>query len=58
MGQMTTPKPLINIIRTCQEMMVWTSMELIGSMDVVRSKISAQKMGKSRLIFVKPPTQI
>jgi hypothetical protein len=35
MGQMTTPKPLINIIWTCQEMMVWMSRELIGSMDVI-----------------------
>jgi hypothetical protein len=31
MGQMTTPKPLISIIWTCQEMMTWMSMELIGS---------------------------
>jgi hypothetical protein len=35
MGQMTTPKPLINIIWTCQEMMVWMIGELIGSMDVI-----------------------
>jgi hypothetical protein len=35
MGQMTTPKPLINIIWTCQEMMVWMSRELISSMDVI-----------------------
>jgi hypothetical protein len=38
MGQMTTPKPLIIIIWTCQEMMAWmgwTSMELIGSVDVI-----------------------
>jgi hypothetical protein len=37
MGLMTTPKPLIIIIWTCQEMMVWMSMELIGSMDVILS---------------------
>jgi hypothetical protein len=35
MGQMTTPKPLINFIWTCQEMMGWMSRELIGSMDVI-----------------------
>ena len=35
MGQMTTPKPLIIIIWTCQEMMTWMSMELIGSVDVI-----------------------
>jgi hypothetical protein len=35
MGQMTTPKPLIITIWTWQEMMVWMSMELIGSMDVI-----------------------
>jgi hypothetical protein len=36
MGQMTDPKPLIIIIWTCQEMMAWMSMELIGfSMDVI-----------------------
>jgi hypothetical protein len=37
MGKMTFPKPLINIIWTCQEMMVWMSMELIGSVDVILS---------------------
>jgi hypothetical protein len=37
MGLMTPPKPLIIIIWTCQEMMVWMSMELIGPMDVIRS---------------------
>jgi hypothetical protein len=35
MGQMITPKPLINFIWTCQEMMGWMSRELIGSMDVL-----------------------
>jgi hypothetical protein len=35
MGQMTSPKPLIIIIWTCQEMMVWMSMELIGLVDVI-----------------------
>ncbi len=35
MGQMTNPKPLIIIIWTCQEMMTWMSMELIGSVDVI-----------------------
>jgi hypothetical protein len=35
MIQMTTPKPLIITIWTWQEMMVWMSMELIGSMDVI-----------------------
>jgi hypothetical protein len=34
MGQMTNPKPFIIIIWTCQEMMVWMRMQLIGSMDV------------------------
>jgi hypothetical protein len=37
MGKMTTPKPLINIIWTCQKMMVWMGMELIGSVDVILS---------------------
>jgi hypothetical protein len=32
---MTTSKPPIIIIWTCQEMMTWMRMELIGSMDVV-----------------------
>jgi hypothetical protein len=35
MDQTTTPKPLINIIWTCQEMMVWMSMEMLGSVDVI-----------------------
>jgi hypothetical protein len=35
MGQMTSPKPLIITIQTCQEMMAWMSMEWIGSMDVI-----------------------
>jgi hypothetical protein len=34
-SQMTAPNPLIIIIWTCQEMMVWMSMELIGSTDVI-----------------------
>jgi hypothetical protein len=34
---MTNPKPLINIIWTCQEMMVCMGMELIGSVDVILS---------------------
>jgi hypothetical protein len=34
MGQMTNPKPFIIIILTCQEMIAWMSMELIGFMDV------------------------
>jgi hypothetical protein len=35
MGQMTPPKPLIVTIWTWEEMMVWMSMELIGSMGVI-----------------------
>jgi hypothetical protein len=35
MGQMIFPKPLIIIIWTCQEMMAWMSLELIGSVDVI-----------------------
>jgi hypothetical protein len=38
MGQMTTPKPLIIIIWTCQKMMAWIgwmSMELILPVDVI-----------------------
>jgi hypothetical protein len=35
MDQMITPKPLINIIWTCQEMMVWMIMEMLGSVDVI-----------------------
>jgi hypothetical protein len=38
MGQMTTPKPLIIIVWTCQEMMAWIgwmSTELIGSVNVI-----------------------
>jgi hypothetical protein len=35
MAKMTTPKPFINIIWTCQEMMVWMSMEMLGSVDVI-----------------------
>jgi hypothetical protein len=42
MGLMTTPKPLIIIIWTCQEMMVWMSMELIGPMDVIRSDFGSE----------------
>jgi hypothetical protein len=34
MGRMNNPKPLIISIGTCQEMMAWMSMELIGSVDV------------------------
>jgi hypothetical protein len=53
MGQMTTPKPLINIIWTCQEMMVWISRELIGSMDVIwYDGFGYQRLAKSRLIYV------
>jgi hypothetical protein len=32
---MTTPKPLISIIWTCQEMMVWMSRELSSSIGVI-----------------------
>jgi hypothetical protein len=35
MGQMIIPKPLIITIWTWQEMMVWMSMQWIGSMDVI-----------------------
>jgi hypothetical protein len=35
MGQMTNPNTFIIMFWTYQEMMVWMSMELIGSMDVV-----------------------
>jgi hypothetical protein len=46
MGQMTTPKPLINIIWTCQEMMVWMGMELIGSVDVILSDFGLKEVGQ------------
>jgi hypothetical protein len=53
MGQMTTPKPLINIISwTCQEMMVWMSMELIGSEDVILSDFGLKVGELARLILV------
>jgi hypothetical protein len=42
MGLMITPKPLIIIIWTCHEMMVWMNMELIGSMDVIRSDFGSE----------------
>jgi hypothetical protein len=42
MGLMTPPKPLIIIIWTCQEMMVWMSMELIGPMDIIRSDFGSE----------------
>jgi hypothetical protein len=35
MDQMTISTQFIIIIWTCQEMMVWMSMELIGSLDVI-----------------------
>jgi hypothetical protein len=35
MGQMTNSTQFIIIIWTWQEMMVWMSMELIGSLDVI-----------------------
>jgi hypothetical protein len=46
MGKMTTPKPLINIIWTCQKMMVWMSMELIGSVDVILSDFGLKEVGQ------------
>jgi hypothetical protein len=49
MGQMTTPKPPkqeFNIIWTCQEMMVWMSMELIGSVDVILSDFGLKEVGQ------------
>jgi hypothetical protein len=57
MGQLTALKPLIIIICTCQEMMAWMSMELIGSVDVGCHLVGfwlMDKLGKSQLIFVKP----
>jgi hypothetical protein len=36
LGMMTTPKLLIITIWTCQEMMVWMSMEFTASLDVIR----------------------
>jgi hypothetical protein len=35
MGEMTTLKPLIFITWTCQEMMAWMRMELIGFVHVI-----------------------
>jgi hypothetical protein len=46
MGQMTNPKPLINIIWTCQKMMVWMGMELIGSVDVILSDFGLKEVGQ------------
>jgi hypothetical protein len=43
-GQMTTPKPLIIIIRTCQEMMSWMRMQLIGFVDVIMLNFALWKM--------------
>jgi hypothetical protein len=60
MGKMTTSKPLISIIWTCQEMMVWMSRELIGSMDVIwyDGFVLAQTLDNSRLIFAMYSPQI
>jgi hypothetical protein len=47
---MPTPKPLINIIWTCQEMMVWMSMELMESVDIIwygYCGVIAQLLGKT-----------
>jgi hypothetical protein len=52
MGRMTNPKPFIIIILTCQEMMAWMSMELIG-FRMWPGRILAEKLGKSHQpIFV------
>jgi hypothetical protein len=55
MDQMTTPKPFINIIWTCQEMMVWMSMEMLGSVDVIWWDFGweIQQHKSRRLIVVK-----
>ena len=42
--RMITPKPLIIIIWTCQEMMVWMRMELFGSPDVIMLNFALWKM--------------
>jgi hypothetical protein len=55
MGQMTTPKPLIYIISwTCQEMMVWMSMELMGSVDVILTDFGLKVGQLAQLILVIP----
>jgi hypothetical protein len=54
MGQMTTPKPLIIIISTCQEMMAWMSIELIGSVDVMDVIWYDFGSEVGQFIFVKP----
>jgi hypothetical protein len=51
MGMMTTPKPLINIIWTCQEMMVWMGMELIGSVALGQGS-GAAPMGMRNIIIL------
>jgi hypothetical protein len=55
MGQMTSPKPLIIIIWTCQEMMVWMSMELIGLVDVIWWDCGSQ-VGQITADFCHAPT--
>jgi hypothetical protein len=49
MDKMTTPKPLIIIVWTCQKMMALMSLELIGSFDVI-CWILAQKLDKWRFL--------
>jgi hypothetical protein len=57
MGQMTNPKPLIIIIWTCQEMMAWMGMELIGSMDVILQDFGT-KVGQITAYFKSHPDHI
>jgi hypothetical protein len=55
MGQMTTPKPLIITIWTCQDMMVGMSMELIWSLDVIWQDFGS-KVGQITAYFCHAPT--
>jgi hypothetical protein len=56
MGQMTNPKQFIIIIGTCQEMMAWMGMELIGSVDVSWQDFGSQQVGQITADFCQAPT--
>jgi hypothetical protein len=59
MGNMTTPKPLIDIIWTYQEMMEWMSMQLMGAVDVHMVGFFGLEVGQIKADFLHiPPPQI
>jgi hypothetical protein len=51
---MTTPKPLIIVIWTSQEMMSRMTMELIGSLDVIMLNFALWKMRKFHEFYPSP----